>query len=80
MHTLDAWRRLAARPAGAEKIVPQLEEVYYWLSLAVPKLKGEMLDKMTGFRNDATAALTAAKRAEIDERVKQLQAPHQPQQ
>jgi hypothetical protein len=57
----------------------QPEESYYWLSLAAPHLKGDTQGKVTKLREDAAATLSPAKRAEIDERIKQWQAAHQPQ-
>ena len=49
----------------------QPEETYYWLALAVPHLTGDTLEKATKIRDGAAAALTPAKRAEIDQRIQQ---------
>ena len=56
----------------------QPEEAYYWLSQAVPHLKGDTLEKVAKIRDDAAATLSAAKRTEINEHIKQWQNAHQP--
>ena len=54
----------------------QPEELYFWLSLAAPHLKGDPLAKSKQILNVAAGILGPAKRAEIDARVKQWQAAH----
>jgi len=60
----------------AMRLSNQPAEMYFWLSLAAPKLQGEPLAMAIKIRDLAAGLLKPSGRAEADERVKKWQAAH----
>jgi TPR repeat protein len=84
------WYRKSAEQgvAGAQfnlamRLSNQPEEVYYWMSLAVPQFNGntngDVLTLAIKLRDEAATMLNPSERAEVDKRIQEWQATH-PQQ
>jgi TPR repeat protein len=58
------------------EIHDQHDETYFWISVAIPNLKGDMLKNATNIRELAASYLQPDQRAMLDERIKQWQATH----
>ena len=51
-------------------------ETYFWLGVAIPRLKAEMVEQATTLRGVAAASLTIEQRAALDERVRRWLSDH----
>ena len=51
-------------------------ETYFWLGVAIPGLKEEMVEKATVLRDVAATSLTAEQRTAIDERMRRWLSEH----